>query len=330
VNPALFAGAMCVLGPNVNKGESVAIISSTDIDDAYYEALAAAAYTLGAETTIALMTPRTGYGRKPPEAISRHYAGVDVTVAAASTSISHTPQRSEYLARGGKWITFPTPPGAGRAIDELSRMAIYTKDVLYDLKDITLRYKAALTAASQARIQSEAGTDVTLDLVGHDADGYYGIAEPISDMIGSWPPSESHMAVNTAEGIIVVDGYITGVGLCDVPTKLTVTQGHVTEIAGGRTADKLRALLERSDENANVVSELGVGTNRHQSEQGTNGDKKVAGTVHVALGTTPMPSFAKDWPGKIISNVHVDMVLKAPVTLTLDGKPAVAEGALLL
>ena len=75
-----MAGAMCVLRPNVRRGDSLAIIGSTDVDDGFYVALAAGGQALGAETTIALMTPRLAFGREAPEAINRHVMGAQVVV----------------------------------------------------------------------------------------------------------------------------------------------------------------------------------------------------------------------------------------------------------
>lgn len=324
-------GAMSVLKPNIKEGDTLAIIGSTDVDDSFYLALAAAGNLLGAETTIGLMTPRVAFGRPTPEAINKHIMGANVVVAAPSTSISHSKQCLELLLSGGKWLSLPVPRGTGRAIEMLVKLGDYNEEKLSELREVTLRYQELLTAARKAKIISEIGTNLVLNIDGRKATAYYGIAEAKSDMQGSWPPSESHIAPieDQTQGIFIVDGYTTGVGLCDVPMKMTVKNGRIIDIEGGLVAEKVRSLIQTSDKNANVVCELGVGTNKYQKEEGTNGDKKVAGTIHVGIGINAAPSFGRNYDGKNDSNLHLDFVLKAPITLLLDGIPVVDKGTLI-
>lgn len=327
-----MAGAMCVLRPNVKRGDRLAIIGSTDVDQGFYMALAMAGQTLGADTTIGLMTPRLAFGRDAPDAINRHVMGADVVVAAPSTSISHGETCLAYLKAGGRWLSLPVPKGAGRAIGMLSNFAIYSEDKLGDLKTVTLRYASFLTDATSAVVSSARGTKLTLSISGRKACAYYGIAEPESEMQGSWPPSETHISVveDSAEGVLVVDGYVTGVGICDAPIKLSVKDGRITNIEGGTLAARVRELIAQSDSNANVICELGIGTNPHQKEEGNNGDKKIAGTVHIGIGVNAAASFGINYDGKNKSNLHLDFVLKEPVRLELDGKAVVEAGRLLL
>lgn len=327
-----MAGAMSVLRPNVSPGDSLAIIGSTDVDMDFYTALAAAGQILGAETTIGLMTPRAAFGREAPEAINRHVMGAGVVVAAPSTSISHTETCLAHLKSGGKWLSLPVPKGLGRAMDMLAGFAIYDEEKLKQLKAMTLKYAGFLTNASRAVITSERGTRLTLSIDGRKACAYYGIAEPEAEMQGSWPPSETHIAAveDSAEGMLVVDGYVTGVGICDTPVRIEVSRGRIVTIEGGRVAHRVKKLIEDSDSNADVICEVGIGTNPFQREEGNNGDKKIVGTVHIGIGINAAPSFGIHYDGKNRSNLHLDFVLKAPVTLELDGKAVVGSGALLL
>lgn len=327
-----MAGAMCVLRPNVRHGDSLAIIGSTDVDDGFYTALAASGQALGAETTIGLMTPRLAFGREAPDAINRHVMGARVVAAAPSTSISHSETCLAHLKAGGRWLSIPAPKGVGRAMDMLAGFAIYDEEKLKELKEVTLRYAKVLTDANIAAITSQRGTELALSIAGRKACAYYGIAEKESEMQGSWPPSETHIAVveDSVNGVLVVDGYVTGVGSCDVPVKITVKGGRITDIEGGVIGKRVKKLIEESDSNANVVCELGIGTSRFQKEEGTNGDKKVTGTVHVGIGINAAPSFGINYDGKNRSNLHLDFVLRAPVTLELDNKQVVGAGRLLL
>ncbi len=327
-----MAGAMCVLRPNLRRADSLAIIGSTDIDDGFYAALAAGGQALGAETTIGLMTPRLAFGRGAPDATNRHVMGAGVVVAAPSTSISHSETCLTHLKAGGRWLSIPAPKGAGRAMDMLANFAIYDEQRLKELKEITLRYAELLTDANTAVVTSERGTELTLSITGRRACAYYGIAEKESEMQGSWPPSETHIAAieDSAEGVLVVDGYVTGVGTSDMPVKITVRQGRITSIEGGMFAKRVEKLIEDSDSNANVICELGIGTNRFQKEEGNNGDKKIAGTAHVGVGINAAPSFGIHYDGKNRSNLHLDFVLKPSLALELDGRRVVGFGRLLV
>lgn len=326
------AGAICVLRPNVRCGESLAIIGSTDVDQGFYMALAEAGQVLGAETTIGLMSPRLAFGREAPEAINRHILGAKVVVAAPSTSISHSETCLAHLKAGGKLLSLPAPKGTGKAVDMLAGFSIYEEERLRELKALTLRCARFLTDAATAMVISDKGTKLTLSIAGRTACAYYGIAEPESEMQGSWPPSETHIAVveDSAEGILVVDGYVTGVGICDVPMRIAVNAGRIRKIEGGIVAQRVKKLIGESDSNANVICELGLGTNRFQKEEGNNGDKKIVGTVHIGIGINAAPSFGINYDGKNRSNLHLDFVLKAPVKLELDGKQMVASGRLMV
>lgn len=327
-----MAGAMAVLKPNVKAGDRLAIIGSTDVDDGFYTALAACGHTLGAETTIGLMTPRIAFGREAPEAINRHIMGANVVVAAPSTSIAHSDTCWKLLKAGGKLLSIPVPRGTGRALDMLSGFAVYDDQRLKELKAVTLRYAGFLTEAKTATVTSKKGTQLNVSIAGRKGCGYYGVAEPESEMQGSWPPSETHMAAieDSAEGVFVVDGYVTGVGISDVPMRISVRRGRIIDIVGGVIAQRVKRLIESSDANANVICEVGIGTNPYQKEEGNNGDKKIAGTVHIGIGINAAPSFGINYDGKNHSNLHLDFVLKEPVTLELDGKAVVGSGRLLL
>lgn len=102
------------------------------------------------------------------------------------------------------------------------------------------------------------------------------------------------------------------------------------DIVGGVIAERVKRLIESSDANANVICEVGIGTNPYQKEEGNNGDKKIPGTVHIGIGINAAPSFGINYDGKNHSNLHLDFVLKELVTLELDGKAVVGSGRLLL
>ncbi len=117
-----------------------------------------------------------------------------------------------------------------------------------------------------------------------------------------------------ANGILVVDAAMAGVGLLASPLTLTVEKGYVTMVQGGEEAEKLGEILREAGENANNIAEFGVGMNPKAKLSGHPlQDEKILGTVHVALGHNL--SFG----GYVKAKRHLDGILTAP-TVYLDGR----------
>ena len=96
----------------------------------------------------------------------------------------------------------------------------------------------------------------------------------------------------------------------------------MTDISGGADAERLRAILEKADENATNVAELGIGTVADQLPVGTNIDKRLIGTAHFGLGDNYTLG------GSVRSNIHLDALMYG-VTVELDGEPVVKAGKFL-
>src|SRR3989304_7426432 len=75
------------------------------------------------------------------------------------------------------------------------------------------------------------------------------------------PAGEAYLAPveGTAQGVMVIDGAMAGVGKVKRPIKMRVKDGFVVEISGGPEANKLQKLLEPVGQLAYNVAELGVG-----------------------------------------------------------------------
>src|SRR5690606_6394907 len=121
----------------------------------------------------------------------------------------------------------------------------------------------------------------------------------------------------TAHGVIVIEHSMDNLGLLDEPIELTVRDGRVQEIRGGRSAEALRRLLAESDDNATNLAEFAIGTNPAARLTGNLAtDKKVRGSVHVAVGDS------LSLGGTVRSDVHLDGMLLKP-TVLVDGLPVV-------
>jgi leucyl aminopeptidase (aminopeptidase T) len=113
------------------------------------------------------------------------------------------------------------------------------------------------------------------------------------------------------------------IGRLEEPIELTFEEGFVTEVDGGSDADRLREIIEGADENAGNLAEFAIGTNPDARLIGNLAeDKKLAGTVHFAVGDN------ESLGGSLQSNIHLDgLVLKPKVRL--DGEVVVEGGKLL-
>lgn len=328
----LLAGARAMLRPNVHKGEEVAIIGSTDVDLAAYMALVRACEELGVEATVGLMTPRRAYGRPAPAALQAQILAADFSLLVTSTSLGHTDVLITALRQGRRLITSPLPRGEGRAAAMLTSFRSFSPERLAEIKRASLAVARVLSGGSRVWIASPQGTGLHVDITGQNGCPYYGLVDPDGNNKGSWPPGEAHIATvaGTAEGVLVVDGYVGGVGIPKPPMRIEFTRGRIASISGG-LAREFGDVLDSSDENARELCEVGIGTSVYQKLAGTNGDKKMSGTVHVAVGGNYSSSFGGPNPtGTIKSNVHIDLHLRAPVECRVDGTLLVSNGRVLV
>jgi leucyl aminopeptidase (aminopeptidase T) len=145
---------------------------------------------------------------------------------------------------------------------------------------------------------------------------------------GNLPAGEVFVAplATGADGICVIDRSIAleGEGLVDEPIRLTFRQGRIVAIEGGRAAAAARAAIAEAGAGADVVAELGIGTNARARITGSViTDEKVLGTAHVAFGDNASPGYGGDNRAAI----HVDGVM-ADATIEADGQVVFALGAL--
>ena len=226
----------------------------------------------------------------------------------------HSEYRRRATARGAR-VGFVTYELGSVDADALRRVA-----------DDTRRLSGLLGEASSARLTTAAGTRLELALGDRTGTALTNeLGRP-----GGWGalPDFFEAAVapleDSAEGLVVVDGMTLVTGIADEPIVLSVEHGRVAELRGG-AADTLRSYLEAAGEGADVVCELGVGTNDVSPAALTGGfvDKRIAGTVHLGLGDN------LGLGGASRAATHTDVLVRE-ARLELDGRVVVADGRLRL
>jgi leucyl aminopeptidase (aminopeptidase T) len=191
----------------------------------------------------------------------------------------------------------------------------------------TVKMTRLLTDASRVHVTSPAGTDLKFSIEGIKAIASTGIVDT-PGKFGNLPSGEAYLmpAEGTAEGIIVIDGSLADIGIVekDDPVRVRVEKGFAVEITGGKTAEKLKALLEPFGREGRNIAEFGVGTNDSARIVGDMlEDEKVMGTIHFAFGNN------KSMGGTFGVQIHVDGLVMKP-SFTLDGKDIMKNGSFLV
>lgn len=252
-------------------------------------------------------------GEEPPQPVPAAMQLVDAVLAITSRSITHTKARREATAAGARVATMP-------GITE--EMLIRTMTANYEEVAVRTRQVAEmLSQAAVARVTTPAGTDITLPIAGIRATASTGLIREKGQW-GNLPSGEAYLMPEEgkANGVVVVDGAMAGIGLLEEPMAITVKGGLAVAVEGGKQAQEFLQQLEAVGPGARNVAELGVGTNPNARVTGVIlEDEKVLGTVHIAFGNNLSMGGTVDVP------FHVDGILLNP-TLTLDGRPILVDG----
>ncbi len=266
----------------------------------------------GAFATLAVISELDSNGAEPPTPVATAMLASHVVIAPTIQSLSHTYARRAANQAGARIATLP-----GVTEDMLSRL------MNADMRELRRRgaaVAAALRKGEEARITCQHGSDLRLTL---------GERVPIADAgaldspgaFGNLPCGEAFIAPVSAEGTLVVDGSIAGVGKVETPVELTVRDGHLVDATGPEGA-VLMELLTAHGEDGTHIAELGIGTNEEATLTGNIlEDEKILGTIHVAFGASAAIG------GEIQVPVHLDCVVLEP-TVEIDGEELVRAGDL--
>ncbi len=231
--------------------------------------------------------------------------------------------RKQMSSRNHKYISCT---GISSLSREFLPQVLKAMDTDYtELRRRSLLLEKALDSATEARLVTPAGTDLTFQVGGKKArlnDGRFNLP----GKGGNMPAGEVYIAPRKkgVEGKLVIDGSsrnIWGTALVEKPITLKVRNGEVAEVEGGREARLLEKSIEWAHDNSKHpwgirrVSELGIGINPDARIIGaTIIDEKSAGTAHVAIGSNHW------FGGTVYSIIHLDQVVRN-ASIRLDGKP---------
>ena len=311
MNSAKIAVHNCM---GVKKGENVLVITDEPLRKIGIS-LWMAAKEIAGEAMLLEITPRSSNGEEPPPSVAEFMKRFDVILIPTSRSMTHTKARRDACQAGARVATLP-----GINEDSMKRTlsADYNK-----IAQRSQKLMKALSGKKEARVKTNAGTDITLSLEGRTWNTDTGLYHQPGSY-GNLPAGEVFIAPleGTANGTIVVDGAMAGVGVVKKPIKLVVRDGYATEITGDNSAKNLEKSIEKFGKPARNIAELGIGTNDKAKIIGmVLEDEKVMGTVHMAIGDN------KSMGGEVSVQSHLDGILLKP-TLEIDGEVIMKDGVL--
>ena len=239
-------------------------------------------------------------GQEPPAPIAALMKMVDVVVCPTAKSLTHTNARREASKVGVRVGTMP-----GITVDTMVRCLNADYSRIVGLTDFIAN---KLVGVSTIRVVTEMGTDVTMPVKGRMIIPSRGVLKEKGEG-GNLPSGEVYLAPweDQTNGRVVVDGSMASVGLCETPITIDIVNGYAETITGGKEAEKLIELFEKSGREARAVAEFGIGTNYKAKLIGMIlEDEKVLGTIHIAFGNNLTMG------GCISVSSHLDGLVKKP------------------
>lgn len=324
---------------NIKEGEEVLILTDTETDMDFAYAMSSACRTLGGEVTLITMPPSFLEREKDLTKIVKNaLQGADVYIPMTPTTGKsvHSLDVAKLLAkRKLRELVVGGRHGGGLDL-VLKAIREHNYEEVYGLTKKVVEF---LSECKHIHITSPAGTDFEASI-----ESIFDYKSPNTIMrwdggIARNPGEECCFpdgeawggpVEGTAEGVIVIDGPISGV--CntrapDVPVKLTVRKGKIVKVEGGEDAYRLREIISTT-RNADNLAEIGFGTNRYMKFIGNidQWDKRIWGTIHVAIGSNTYQIYPY---GTVDSPIHNDMLIFKP-TAVVDGKTILKEGSLVI
>lgn len=239
-------------------------------------------------------------GQEPPEAVANMMKMVDVVVCPTSKSLTHTDARRNAVKEGVRVGTMPNI-----TVDTMARCLSADYDKIISLTDFIAD---KMEGVSTIRVVTEKGTDVTMPVKDRMIIRSKGVLRKKGES-GNLPSGEVFLAPweDKTNGKLVIDGSMASIGMIETPIIVDIVNGFAESITGGKEAEKLVEILDKSGRDARAVAEFGIGTNYKAKLTGLIlEDEKVFGTIHIAFGNNITMG------GRISVSSHLDGLVTEP------------------
>lgn len=292
------------------KENETFLVVADEVKKELAESLFEAGKQLGAEAMLVVMKERSKSGEEPPAPIAEAMAKSNVVVCITKHSLTHTQARKQAAAAGARLATMP-----GITEDMFLEGAISADYV--KVKELTEKVTEILTKGQKVRIEKD-GCTLTFSIAGRNGVPSTGMYLNPGES-GNLPSGEAYIAPmeGLAEGQIIIDGSVAGIGKLQSPLKVTLEKGRLVHAEG---PDAARLLQILGDGDGRQLGEFGIGTNDKARITGVVlEDEKVYGTIHVAFGSN------NTFGGVVAAGVHIDGVVTKP-TVYIDDQLIMENG----
>lgn len=319
------------------SGETVVVLSESQSRDVLVETARLAAQSLGGRVIeVRLPTPSSEHpvpirSTGASQAIAGHPGALaamqhaDLVIDCTVEGLLHAPELGQILGSGARvlMISNEHPDVFDRLVwdDDLARR-------------VELGHRR-LAAASEMRVTSAAGTDLTVTLAGSFTAGSSGLTNGPGS-IAHWPGGLvlAFPAAGTVDGTVVLapgDVNLTFNRYIETPVRLTITDDRIVEIGGdGVDAQLFRSYLSAfDDDDAYATSHVGWGMNpsARWDALALYDSSDVWGTeLRAFAGNFLYSCGANETAGRFTAG-HFDLPMRN-CTVSLDGTPVVVAGTL--
>ncbi|WP_414838256.1 aminopeptidase [Candidatus Nanosalina sp. VS9-1] len=256
---------------DVREGEKVLVLNDSndkDLIDSLMEVLE----DRGLEHELIVYEEVDSYGGEPPEHVADAMKNFDVVIAPTMKSLSHTEARKDANKAGARVATLPT---VSKEIWNTSLQADYER-----VKEITEKVYSLLEQASEIRVTTPSGTDLSFEVDIDTYDRDTGILNEPGNF-GNLPAGEPNGYPDKISGTLVIDHF----PFSPKAEKVEIRNGEVVALESeGTESSKLEEAFEEHP-CTKKIAEFGFGTNPEATLIGNPlQDEKVLGTVHFAFG----------------------------------------------
>ena len=298
------------------KPTETLLIITDEIKKEIGQALHEAGKELCKESMLVEIKSREINGQEPPEAIVNLMKMVDVVVCPTLRSLTHTDATRNAAKLGVRVGTMP-----GITLDAMVRCLSADYEKVISLTDFIAD---KMKGVSTIRVVTEKGTDVSMPVKDRKIIRSKGVLREKGES-GNLPSGEVYLAPweDKTNGKLVIDGSMASVGMIETPIVIDIVDGYAKSITGGKEAQKLTEILDKSGPDARAVAEFGIGTNYKAKLTGLIlEDEKVFGTIHIAFGNNLTMG------GRISVSSHLDGLVNEP-DVYFDDKLIMKKGKLL-
>lgn len=304
----------------IEKGESVVITADSSTDRRIVEATANAVYSIGGEPVVIYYPTSVVAYTEPVKPIGNAVASADVWIEFAYISIMLCPSFQKALDNGCRYINLT-------GMDVIMMVNTIGRVDYAGVVELGEKLKSIIGAADEVIIRDINGTDLVAYNQGRSIrhSGQLATQKGYPIMLCgqiSWCPIEE-----TINGTLVFDVALfppAELGILSSNIKLTLENGVVTKVEGGKDAEIFKAWLESfNDPNMYRLAHYSLGFNPGVTKATGRivEDERIFGCIEFGIGSQGSAIKGKYWQAAS----HTDGVLSKP-TIILDGQPLEENG----